>query len=130
MSTLSDGTTTVTLDDGLAWADEFSWQPVAQSTRRTITGGLVVTQQVMTAGQPMTLAAEQDDKGWISRATLLQCLAWAGTPGQVLTLTYRGTAYTVLWRLEDGPIDAHPVMPWLDDQAQDDYRATLRFMRT
>lgn len=130
MTTLSDGTTTIELDDGLAWADEWAWQPVAQSAKRSITGALVVTQQTVTAGQPMTLAAEADDKGWITRAQLLQCRTWAATQGLVLTLTYRGTAYSVIWRLQDGAIDARPVMPWLDDDLQDNYRATLRFMRT
>lgn len=130
MSTLSDGTTTIELDDGLAWADEWAWLPVAQSAKRSITGAMVVTQQAVTAGQPMTLAAEADDKGWVTRAQLLQCRAWASTTGLVLTLTYRGTAYSVIWRLQDGAIDARPVMPWLDDDLQDNYRATLRFMRT
>lgn len=130
MSTLSDGITTIELDDGLAWADEWAWQPVAQSARRTITGALVVTTQAVVAGQPITLAAEADDKGWLTRAQLQQCRTWAAVAGQVLTLTYRGTAYSVMWRVQDGAIDARPVMPWLDDDAQDNYRATLRFMRT
>lgn len=130
MTTLSDGTTTIDLPDALVWADELTWAPVAQTARRTITGALVVTTQAMQAGQPITLAAERDDQGWITRAALLQCRAWAAIAGQVMTLTYRGTAYSVLWRLQDGAIDARPVMPWTDDAADDHYRATLRFMRT
>ena len=103
---------------------------MAQSARHTITGALVVTTQAMLAGQPITLAAEREDQGWISRAALQQCRTWAAVPGQALTLTYRGTAYAVVWRHQDGAIDASPVMRWTDDDAQDDYRATLRFMRT
>lgn len=130
MTTLSDGTTTIEISDGLSWADEFGWAPVAQSARYTITGALVVTTQARLAGQPMTLAAEFADKGWLTRAQLLQCRAWAAVPGQALTLTYRGTPYAVLWRHQDGAIDASPVVPWADDDLQDNYRATLRFMRT
>lgn len=129
MSTLSDGTTTITLDDGLAWADEFGWAPVAQSVEYSVTGALLVQTGTRLAGQPITLAADAEDKGWISRAALLQCRVWAAVPGQVLTLIYRGTAYSVIWRHQDGAIDATPVMAWADDQADDDYRATLRFMR-
>lgn len=129
MTNLTDGITSIDLDDGLAWSDEFAWQPVAQSARRTITGALVVTHQAVVAGQPITLAAEADDKGWITRAQLLQCRVWASIGGQVLSLNYRGTAYSVIWRVQDGAIEARPVMPWLDDEAQDNYRATLRFMR-
>lgn len=131
MTTLSDGTTTIDLTDSqLVWVDEFAWLPTVQSARRTITGGLVVTQQAVTAGQPITLAGESDERGWLTRAQLLQCKAWAGTPGLELTLTYRGSTYTVLWRLQDGAIDAEPVVRWNDDDPADDYRATLRFMRT
>ena len=129
MSTLTDGVTTVTLDDGLTWADQWAWAPVEQTAQRTITGALIVSAAQRVAGQPITLAAEAEDKGWISRAALAQCRAWAAVAGQVLTLNYRGTDYTVIWRHQDGAIEAQPVMPWTDDQADDDFRATLRLMR-
>ena len=129
MTTLSDGVATITLNtDGLMWADEFAWNPVEQSTQRTITGALIVQTAARVAGRPITLAAEDESSGWITRAALDQCRAWASVPGKQLVLTYRGTARDVIWRHEDTAIDAAPVAAFNDVQSGDYYRATLRFM--
>lgn len=129
MTTLSDGATTVTLnEDGLMWADEFAWNPVEQSTQRTITGALVVQASARVAGRPITLAAEDDNSGWVTRSALEQCRVWAAIPGKQMTLTYRGAPHSVIWRHEDTAIDAAPVAAFNDVQAGDYYRATLRFM--
>lgn len=129
MSTLSDGTTTVTFTDDLMWADEFAWMPVEQAMQRTITGGLVVQTAARTAGQPVTLAAPDAQSGWLSRSVLDQLKTWASIPGQQLTLGYRGTTSTVIWRHQDTAIEAAPVVPYADVQAGDYYRAVLRLMR-
>ena len=129
MATLSDGTTTVEFTDDLQWADEFTWQPVEQSTQRTITGGLIVQAAARSAGMPVTLAPDSDSAGWLTRAALDQFKAWAAIPGQQMTLTYRGLARTVIWRHQDTAIDATPVVPFADVQAGDFWRATLRFMK-
>ena len=128
MSTLSDGTTTVTLSDALAWADEFSWSPVEQTVRRSLTGALIISTAQRLGGRPITLAYETADRAWMPRSTLVQCRAWAAIAGQQLTLTLRGTAYTVIWRHQDGAIEATPVAPFTDVDDADAYRATLRFM--
>lgn len=128
MTTLTDGTTTVTISDDLAWADEFAWAPVEQSVQRTITGALVVQATARVAGRPITLAGEDDNTGWLTRAALDQCKTWAAVPGQQMTLTYRGAAHTVIWRHQDTAIDATPVAFYSDVEAGDFYRATLRFM--
>lgn len=128
MTTLSDGTTTVTITDDLQWSDEFAWAPVSQAVQQTITGALIVQPQARTAGRPITLAADSEMAGWISRAALDQFKVWAAVPGQVLTLTYRGTAHSVIWRHQDTAIEAAPVVPYADVQAGDYYRAILRTM--
>lgn len=128
MTTLSDGTTSVTFTDDLQWADEFAWAPVAQSVQYSITGALIVQPAARQAGRPITLAADSEMAGWLTRAQLDQFKTWAGVAGKTLTLTYRGTAHTVIWRHQDTAIDAAPVVPFADVQAGDYYRATLRFM--
>lgn len=128
MTTLSDGTTTVALSDALAWADEYSWAPVEQAVRRTLTGALIISTALRVGGRPITLAYESADRAWMPRSTLNQCRAWAAIPGQQLALTLRGVAYTVLYRHQDGAIDAAPVMPYTDVQDSDLYRVTQRFM--
>lgn len=128
MTTLTVGGTTVSFTDDLIWADEFAWAPVEQSVDRTITGALIVQTAARTAGRPITLAAEDDFSGWITRAALDQFKAWAAVPGQQMTLVYRGASRTVIWRHQDTAIDAAPVVFYADVQAGDYYRATLRFM--
>ena len=128
MSTLTDGTTTVTLSDALAWQDEFTWAPVEQAVRRSLTGALIISTAQRQAGRPITLAHETADRAWMPRSVLNQCRVWAAVAGQQLTLTLRGTAYTVIWRHQDGAIDAAPVWPYTDVDDADAYRATLRFM--
>lgn len=129
MTTLSDGTTTVTFTDDLMWSDEFAWMPVEQTSQRTITGGLVVQTAARTAGQPVTLAAPDARSGWITRAALDQFKTWAAIHGQQMTLVYRGVTSTVIWRHQDGAIEAAPVVPYSDVQSGDYYRAVLRLMR-
>lgn len=128
MSTLSDGTITVTFTDDLQWVDEFLWAPVEQNVERTITGALVVQNAARVAGRPITLAPDSESAAWVSRASLDTFRTWAATPGQVLTLGYRGVNRSVIWRHQDTAIDATPVVPFADVQAGDFYRATLRFM--
>ena len=129
MTTLSDGTTTVTFSDDLVWADEFAWAPVEQSVDRTITGALIVQTAARTAGRPITLAAEDDGSGWITRGALDQFKVWAAVPGQVMTLVYRGQSHTVIWRHQDTALTAAPVVFYAGPvESADKYRATLRFM--
>lgn len=130
MTTLTDGTTTTTISDDLMWADEFAWAPVEQAVQRTITGALIVQAAARVAGRPITLAAEDEASGWISRAALDQFKVWAAIPGQLLTLNYRGVNHTVLFRHQDTAIDAAPVAFYSDVQTDDPYRVTLRFMET
>lgn len=126
MTTLTDGTTTVNFTDDLLWSDEFSWQPVEQSETRSITGALVLQIGVRTAGQPITLEPPAEGGAWLARAQLDQLAGWAAVPGQVLTLTLRGVARSVVWRHQNTAITAQPVMHCNDVQAADDYIATLR----
>ena len=122
-TTLSDGTTTIALSDHLQWRDELTWSPVSQQVQTSLTGALIVYAAARTAGRPITLSG-----AWLTRAVLDQCQAWAAVPGQALSLSLRGTAYAVLWRQQDGAIEATPVIPWVDVDAADYYRATLRFI--
>ena len=128
MSTLSDGTTTIALPDSLMWSDEFAWAAVEQTVSRGLTGSLIIQNGVRTNGRPVTLAAPDDQSGWVPRATINQLRTWANTPGQVLSLAMRGATRNVIFRLSDGAIQASPVVAYEDDQSTDPYRLTLRLM--
>lgn len=125
--TLAVGPTTVNLPPDLFWPDE-NWSPVEQAVQRTITGGLVVSAALRSTGRPITLQPEDESSAWLTQAVLAQLRTWAATPGQAMTLTLRGVARSVIWRHQDGAIEALPVAHYNDVDAADYYRATLRFM--
>lgn len=129
--TLTVGGTTVALSSDLQWTDEFDWHAVEQQVQRSLTGALLVDTRAKVLGRPITLTSSDARSGWMSRATIAQLYAWAGTPGQVMTLLLRGATYTVMFRHESPPaFSAVPVVDFSDPDATDWYRATLKLMVT
>lgn len=128
MITLADGSTTLTLNPDLYWADEFGWNQVEQSAERTITGALIVQAAGKTIGRPITLQPEADSDSWMSRDVLAQLRNFAAEPGKEMTLTLRGTSRTVIFRHQDGvAVEARPVVHFSDALGSDNYLVTLRF---
>ena len=130
--TLSDGTTTLTLDPDLYWSDEFEWYEIEQAVERSLTGALIVDHGVRQDGRPITLDPPDDAAAWMPRATLAQLQAWETNPALTLTLSLRGTPFTVVFRRHDGaPIEARPVefvADPLPGEFGDWYLTTLRLM--
>jgi hypothetical protein len=109
--TLSDGTTTLTLDEGLMPSDEYrDWSPVAQSEQWTLSGALVLETWTKQAGAPLTL---EGGALW-TRITDAQRQAldlMTDDPGAVLTLTlHDDTEVQVTPRYIDGrrPLRVRP----------------------
>ena len=129
--TLTVGATTVTLHPDLQWVDEFTWHPVEQAVQRSLTGALIVDVRARVSGTPITLAPADAKAAWMPRATITQLKTWAATPGQEMTLSLRGTSYTVMWRHHEAPaLSAAPVQDYDDVDPDDWYRATLKLMVT
>ena len=131
-TTLTDGTTTVTLPAELLRTDEYGYSPVRQSVTPTLTGALWVDVSTMQTGEPITLSGSRDSDGSvygaITRSQLATLRAMANQPGQPHTLTYRGQAYTVIWRHHDAPaIAAEDVVPFSDPLPSDFVIPTLKF---
>lgn len=55
-------------------------------------------------------------------------MTWPGMAAQVLELTLHGTVRNVIFRHEDGPIEADPVVFYNDPSDITYYRATVRLM--
>lgn len=129
MITLADGTTTIELHKDLLWNDEFQWNTVEQSEQRTITGALVISASDKIGGRPITLQPEDASSAWMTRATVAALRNWAAVKGKVMTLTLHGTAYSVIFRSQDGvAVEAEPVAHYNDVDDDDWYLVTLRFM--
>ena len=88
-TTISDGTTTVTLSDDLLQEGEHGWSPVQQATTHTLTGALWVDVSIKQAGRPITLAGGADPDGCGSRGGGLQ-LPRRRRRGEAKTKTRQG----------------------------------------
>lgn len=133
MTTLTDGVNTWTLPDDLVRTDEHSHSPVRQSITPTLTGALWIDVSEMQGGEPITLSGMQSGSaywGEIPRSLFAQLRAAADVPGQIYTLTWRGTAYQVIWRHEDAPaLDAVDVFDYSDPDPADLVIPTMKFTR-
>lgn len=125
---LSDGTTTVQLHPDLFWSDEFGWHPVEQTEQRTITGALIVSAAERIGGRPITLEPENDSSAWMTREVVAALRNWAAVPGKELTLTLRGVTYTVVFRHQNGGLEARPVVHYSDADLGDNYLCVVRLM--
>lgn len=128
MITLTDGTTTVILNPDMFWSDELNWQPVEQTAQRTVTGALIVSASPRVGGRPITLEPENDESAWMPRSAVEALRNWAAVPGKQLTLTLRSVTHTVLFRHQDGGLDARPVVHYNDTNNADFYLCVVRLM--
>lgn len=128
MISLSDGTTTVQLNPDLYWSDEHTWHPVEQTVQRTLTGALIVSTAAMLGGRPITLEPVEDDSAWMRLETVTALRNWAAAAGQQLTLTLRGTTRSVIFRHQDGGLEARPVVHYNDANNADFYLCVVRLM--
>lgn len=128
MITLSDGTTTIQLDPDMRWTDENNWSPVAQAVSRTITGSLDIQVASMTAGRPITLEPEDDGSAWMPSRVVEQLRNFAAVPGLQMTLTLRNVGRTVIFRHQDGGLEARPVTHYSDRDEDDPYLCVIRLM--
>ena len=126
--TLAVGATSIALPEDLYWSDQFAWAPVEQTVERTITGALLIQASARQAGGPITLEPPDESSGWMPLASVMQRALWAATPLQAMALTINGTAKTVVFRHQDVPFEAKPVVFYSDQQSTDHYTATLRFL--
>ncbi len=124
MPTLND----IALPPGLVWVDEFEPATVAQSVRRTLSGGMVVYHAALQAGRPITLQSEAD-AGWATLATVQALAALAGVPGATYTLILRGTSYQVMFAHHTPPaLAATPAVNIANPGPTHPYLLTLRLI--
>jgi hypothetical protein len=126
---LTDGATTVELHSDLYWSDEHNWHPVEQSTQRTITGALIVSTAARVGGQPITLEPEDDSSAWMPLSTVTALRNLAAAPGKQMTLTLRGETFEVMFRHQDGALEARPVVHYNDANNADFHLCVVRLMR-
>lgn len=117
----------VSLPGDLVWADEFAWNPVAQSSEYSLTGALIVQAAPRLAGRPITLEAKDSGAGyvWVVRSTVLALRTLAETPGWTGTLTLADARTFSVGFREEGVL-ADPVRFIAPLGESDAYTLTLK----
>jgi hypothetical protein len=128
-ATTTSGAVAITMSPDLRWVDEHEWEPVVQGESRSVTGAMIIQPRALTAGRPITLQPDEDNSAWMSRAVLAQLRNLAAIPGQAMTLTINGQAYSVVFRRSDGSaIEAEPVAHYSTPEPTDWFRVTTKFL--
>lgn len=127
-TTLSDGTTTVTLEDDLDWTDEFSWSPIVQTVDPSVTGASLVQIGTRQSGRPITLQGDAQ-RGWTRLPVVQQLDAWSHIAGKVLTLLLRGVERQVMFRHHESPaFDAKEIWGEVPTLASQEFAVTIKLM--
>lgn len=108
---------TLTLDPQFDWADEFDWQPLAQSDPiYTITGAMIIETGIKQAGRPITL---NGDNVWLKKSVLDTLFDLSQTPIPLSLNVPDGRVFDVLLKKIDkvAPITAYQKA----DETGDDY---------
>ena len=85
----------IILPDSMEWPGQLDWTGIARSSRRTLGGGLVVTEQPLLRGQPIELIA-RDQVTWLDLATVTALHALASAIGASYPLIWESSSYTVI----------------------------------
>ncbi|WP_062262462.1 hypothetical protein [Endozoicomonas arenosclerae] len=119
----------ITLPDDLLWINEFDWNPVEQSTDRSLTGGLLVQEQSKSHGRSIELSGGED-AAWVSRSVVLDLLALSSIANKVMTLTLPDLRqYSVIFdRSAGSPIEARQILPYAYPGGDHHYSLTLRLL--
>ncbi len=124
--TLTDGTSSVSLPADMIWTDEFDFVQARARTTPTLDGGQLVEHSLQIKGRPITLAGA-DDRGWVTRGTLIALQALASNVTAPLTLTLAdGRIRPVVFAAD--ALSAYPLFPLSLPDANAYYIATLKLI--
>ena len=120
---------TITLPDDLLWINEFEWNPVEQTTERSLTGALLVQEGQVTYGRPIVLSGGSE-AGWVSRLAVKNLFALSKAANKTMTLTLPDSRqFTVIFDRSNGaPVEAQQVLPFAYPEDSDQYLLTLRLL--
>lgn len=117
----------ITLPKQLRWSDEFDWSPVKQTLTPTLTGSLLVEENVTQIGRPITLLSEGGV--WCPRSEVLALKAREAIPGQVMTLTLAdGRQFQVTFRQDPVAVTATELFRVNNPQPTDIYELDIRLI--
>ncbi len=119
---------TLTLPDNFIWVNEFEWSPVAQSTERSLTGALVVSEREKSYGRSIVLG--DGENSWLPRQQLGELFVLSAPLNHKMPLVLPdGRRFTVIFDRSSGsPLEAYPVHPVSQPSDADFYGVVIRLM--
>ncbi|WP_422463726.1 hypothetical protein [Endozoicomonas sp. ALB115] len=120
---------TITLPDDLLWINEFEWNPVEQTTERSLAGALLVQEGQLVHGRSIVLSGN-GEAGWVSRLTVKSLFALSKAVSKTMTLRLPDNReFSVIFDRSNGaPIEAQQLMPFAYPDDSDQYLLTLRLL--
>ncbi len=117
----------VTLPDSLIWSDEYLWTDVTSSVAYSVSGSLIIQDNVKKKGRVITLTSSPD-MGWVQRSVVDKLFLWSQDPELKMLLTLKdGREYVVRFRHDETPISAENVKGFYDWDGSGYYIVTLSF---
>ena len=116
----------ITLPEDLIWVDEFDWSPIAQGSKRSITGALILNSGVKLKGRKITLVGEEN---WVDclRSLVKTLHTKLGDDAQMILTLHDARSFNVRFDHQSKPINAQPVIDYNNPDDSDNYSLTLRF---
>lgn len=115
----------IVLPDDLDHQDEFDWAPVAQTITPTLSGAIIVEENEIPEGRPITLVS--DGGAWATRGLVRQLKEKEAVLNTPMMLTLNdGRTFTVIWRRDPVGVEAKQVMRIADPDDSDFYEIILR----
>ena len=119
---------TLKLPDNFIWVNEFDWSPVAQSSERSLTGALIVSESSKSYGRSIVLG--DGENSWLMLADVNALYALSEQTGHRMSLTLSdGRTFTVIFDRTDGPaIEAQPLFPSATPAIEHLYTVVIRLL--
>ncbi len=120
---------TITLPDDLLWINEFEWNPVEQNLERSLTGALLIQEQIKLQGRPIELTGGQQ-AGWVARKTVLELQDLNAAPDKIMILTLPDMRQlnVIFDRSTGSPVSAFPVLEEAYPADNSYYHLSLRLI--
>ena len=119
---------TLILPDNFLWVNEFEWSPVAQTSERSLTGALVVSEREKSWGRSIVLG--DGENSWITRQQLEELFLLSAFLNHKMDLVLPdGRTFTVIFdRSNSEPLEAYPINPHTRPSAEDSYAVVIRLL--
>lgn len=114
----------VVLPTGMIWENEFNEQLVSQTTKRTLSGSIVIFSGSREKGLNISLSSGPDF-GWLKRQVLSTLKSFASQPALIMPLVIGSETFNVVFDHSNQAINAVPVVPFANPSETDYYKAKI-----